>query len=162
MKPSILVIIISILFIGCDHEEEAIDDLPESWDNMIPGQYAGGLEIFYEEDSFYMEKIILVVHRMDDYYALVLDSRTKLSVESINLNILSIENNADKNDVIYVDMSENQFYETREVGSYLNTIYINNTLYSQMEGPCVEIRLSLICLKQASIRHIFIRAKKFL
>ena len=147
---------------SCDHEEEAIDNLHENWDSIIIGKYEGGLEIFYEEDSFHMEKIVLFASRIDDYYTLILESKTKLSVECINLNILSIENNEEKNDVVYVDIIKNQFYETREVGSYLNTIFINDILYSQTEGPCVEIRLSLICLRQDNIRHIFIRAKKSL
>ena len=109
-----------------------------------------------------MEKIKLIIDRGDNNYTLILDSKAKLEVDYINLNILAIENNEEKNDRIYVEIIENQFYQTKEVGAYLNLIYINDMLYNEAEGPSVEIRLSLICLSKENIRHIFIRAKKFL
>lgn len=139
-----------------------MDSLPESWDKILLGEYEGGLEIFCEDDSFYMEKIRLIVIKVDNYYSLKLDSKTKFNLECISLNILAIEDNVDENDKVYVDIIENKFYQTKEVGAYKNTIFINDMLYNQTEGPNVEIRLSLICLSQDNIRHIFIRAKKFL
>ena len=109
-----------------------------------------------------MEKITLAVQTLNENYSLYLDSNIKLCVEAINLNVLSFESYEDKNDIIYVEMIENEFYKTKEVGSYFNTIFINDIEYNQTEGPCVEFRLSLICLKKSNISHIFIRAKKFL
>lgn len=161
MKSIIFMIILSIICLGCDHEEDASDEPPEILDEIILGEYSGALEIFYG-DSLYMEKITLTVQRLSDIYVLYLNSKAKLSVEAINLNVLSINAFEDKNDIIYVEMIENQFYKTKEVGSYFNTIYINDILYNQAEGPCTEIRLSLVCLKDNNISHIFIRVKKFL
>lgn len=109
-----------------------------------------------------MENINLMVNRFDNYYTLILDSKIKLKVEYINLNILSIEDHVDDNTVIYVNIIENQFYKTKEVGAFKNVIYINQIRFNQREGPIVEIRLSLVSLSQDNIRHIFIRAKKFL
>lgn len=136
--------------------------MPETWQNIILGDYQGGLEIFFGEDSLYMENIELAIKSNDDCFALVLDSKIKLKIECIKLDILSIEDNADQNDVVYIDINENQYYKTKDVGAYKNVIYINDIFYNEAEGPNSEIRLSLICHAQNNIRHIFIRAKKFL
>jgi hypothetical protein len=145
----------------CCQEEEPIDSAQESWENIISGEYEGGLEIFCEGDSFYMENITLTIKRNNDSYTLILESIIKLRSECLTLTILSIENNSDENDIIHIDINENQYYKTREVGAYNNVIYINDIFYDEVEGPNAEIRLSLICLTEHNIRHIFIRAKKF-
>lgn len=146
----------------CCQEEEPIERISESWKSIILGEYKGGLEIFCGEDSFYMEHIRLTIQRKDGCYLLVLDSEVKLSINCFTLNILSIENNVDKNDVIHIDINKNPNYRAREVGAYKNVIYINDVFYNEVEGPNSEIRLSLISLTQDHIRHIFIRAKKYL
>ena len=92
----------------------------------------------------------------------MIDSKIKLSVEAISLNVLAIESNEDNNDVIYLGIKDNQFYETKDVGAYKNVIYINDIHYIELEGPSAEIRLSLICLQQTNVGNIFIRGKRFL
>ena len=143
-------------------EEDSIQNKYQSWDSIILGEYQGSLELFCEADSFYMEDIKLIITRTDNNYTLLLDAKIKLNVEFINLSVLSVEDNVDKNDIVFVDIVENQYYQTREVGAYKNVIYINDILYSETEGPNVEIRLCLICKNQDDSRRIFIRAKKIL
>lgn len=154
--------VLCFLALICCREEEPIIQIPEDWQNIILGEYEGGLEIFCDEDSLYMENIDLTINKNDECYALIINSKIKLSVDCIKLSVLSIEDNLDENDVVFIDIHENQFYKTKEVGAYKNVIYINDILYNEAEGPNAEIRLSLICLTQDNIRHIFIRAKRFL
>ena len=70
MKSIIFVIIFSIVCFGCDREEKVVDDPLEKWAEIIPGEYTGGLEIFYG-DSLYMEKITLSVQRLNEDYSLL-------------------------------------------------------------------------------------------
>ena len=130
--------------------------------NIIPGRYEGGLEIFYEDCPLYMDNIEVMVDRVDNNYRLIYDSKVKLSVEQIYLNIISIEKIEDEHDAIYVDIEENQCYKCREVGAFKNVIYINNDAIDDMAKSNVEIRLSLISLGQDNIKNIFIRVKKYL
>jgi len=134
--------------------------LPDSIQNAIVGEYEGGLEIFCGEDSLYMESVGLEISGKEDLYLLALNSKVKLSVGFMELKILSFEDHELENDVIHIDVIENQYYQAKDVGSYTNVIYINDELYNEAEGPCAEIRLSLICLKNNNIGNIFVRGKK--
>lgn len=148
--------------LGSCQEEEPIDNIPESWDNIILGEYEGSLEIFYEDHSLDMESIKLTVKRIDNYYSLILDPRKSLSLETLDFTILSIQNFEDEYDAIYVDIIENIFYKTKEVGAFKNVIYTNQNKIDETVESNIEIRLSLISLSQDDIRNIFIRVKKCL
>ena len=143
---NILLILFFVALVSCQ-EEDPVDDTLERLDNFILGEYEGGLEIFYEDDPLYMEKIKLKVNRIDNYYTLLLDSKIKLNVESINLNIISIDHFVDEYCTVYVDVIENQLYKTKEVGAYKNVIYLNRDEFDSSVRPNAEMRLSLISLE---------------
>lgn len=88
------------------------------------------------------------------------DSEKDLHIDCFLLNVRSAEINLDENDIIYFDIVKCHLYETKNVGAYFNTIFINDTVYSEVDGENAEIRLSLVCRQQSNIRHIFINGKK--
>ena len=109
-----------------------------------------------------MESIDVEVDRRDGYYTLTLDSQMKLSIKTIDLYACRIEDCDPDRGIIYVDLKENQFYKTKEVGAYRNSIELNLSEDRTVTEASVEIRLSFVCVDQNNVKNIFIRAKKWL
>lgn len=127
---------------------------------MISGEYEGGLEIFYEDQYMYMEKVKVTVDRIDNSYNLKVETTINLRLASLNLHILNFEQTSEDRVTVYVDLRKNEFYKTDEVGAYKNQIYLDISEDIISSQPKAEIRLCLSCLWQDNIKHVFIRVKK--
>jgi len=107
-----------------------------------------------------MEQVEVTLDQDNDCYNLALNSKIKLSVKSLKLCIQAFEKTSEDRVTVYVDLMNNEFYRTGEVGAYKNQIYLDLSEDNTSAQHKAEIRLCLLCLLQDNISYIFIRVKK--